>query len=584
MGIFNRNRNNLPEDKGYEIACGIEFILKRALNNGINNIFLDGKLTENLPEINKTSSLRIQSDIDILWTEAYSLAITNRRAMAFACDQSFLNFINLEKYFIGNKNLTGGIVLFLFKKHGIKKFSFSFESIFPVYNYYKISEFIDYLPYYFELSEKLKLPVLIYLNDSVMNEYNLDEKKEYTERTAAKPHLPFENNGEQTITYELKKNIQFFKNTGEHIKLFKGKTADNLVLTDAEYFHRIIENQNFSENSDIILFNLLNPVDSSEFIELIKSDCGNYYKNIYIFDDKGLLRQQLADILENNKSILSFENLKLIEAGNNNGIELGFCTDDFKITEIKSPKSFCTGCTLFTFFQALEKKIGVPEDSILIGGEGCFSLLNSSALKFSFQNIMVTENPLFLSFNLYSKDLNKTFYIFVSASKFSEQIDKFIKITGELNFKGKITFVVYKSIFDFDYNIENLISHPLLKPFKKIAVKKGTRLRDLDIKLDSALIFIDNDCNSCAKSGRNLNYTAYLYINNSTCDKFECRLCYQKTRCPAIKITENKNIFIDAEVCNFCKLCIDVCPNSAIKSKKRKKIKLKKSLESKINL
>ena len=254
--------------------------------------------------------------------------------------------------------------------------------------------------------------------------------------------------------------------------VFKGKTSDNLALTDAEYFHRIIENKNFSENSDIILFNLLNPVDSSEFIKLIKSDCGNYYKNIYIFDDKGLLRQQLADVLENNKSILSFENLKLIEAGNNNGIELGFCTDDFKITEIKSPKSFCVGCTLFSFLQALEKKIGIPEDYILIGEEGCFSLLNSSALKFSFQNIMVTENPLFLSFNLYSKDLNKTFYIFISALKFSEQIDKFIKINGELNFKGKITFVVYKSIFDFDYNIENLISHPLLKPFKKIVVKK----------------------------------------------------------------------------------------------------------------
>jgi NAD-dependent dihydropyrimidine dehydrogenase PreA subunit len=587
MGIFNRNRNRniLPEGKGYEITCGIEFILKRALNNGINNIFLDGKLTENLPEINKTSSLRIQSDMDFLWTEIYSLAITNRRAMAFACDQSFLNFINLEKYFIGNKNLNGGIVLFLFKKRGIKKFSFSFESIFPVYNYYKISGFIDYLPYYFELSEKLKLPVLIYLNDSVMNEYNLDEKKEYTERTAAKPHFSFENNDKQTIIpYEQEKNIQFFKNTGEHIKLFKGKTADNLVLTNAEYFHRIIENKNFSENSDIILFNLLNPVDSPEFIELIKSDCGNYYKNIYIFDDKGLLRQQLTDVLKNNKSSLIFENLKLIEAGNNNGIELGFCADDFKITEIKSTKSFCAGCTLFTFLQTLEKKIDTPEDYILIGEEGCFSLLNSSALKFSFQNIMITENPLFLSFNLYSKDLNKTFYIFISALKFYEQIDKFIKINSELNFKGKITFVIYKSIFDFDYNIENLISHPLLKSFKKIAVKKGTRLKDLNMRTDSTLIFINNDCNNFAKSGRNLNYTAYLYINNSVCDKFECRLCYQKTRCPAIKITENKNIFIDEEVCNFCKLCIDICPHSAIKSKKRKKIKLKKPLESKINL
>jgi hypothetical protein len=99
MGIFKRNRNILTEGNGYEITSGIEFILKRALNNGINNIFIDGKLTENLPEIDRTSSLRIQPDTDFLWTEIYSLAITNRRAMAFAFDQSFLKFLKFRKIF-----------------------------------------------------------------------------------------------------------------------------------------------------------------------------------------------------------------------------------------------------------------------------------------------------------------------------------------------------------------------------------------------------------------------------------------------------------------------------------------------------
>ncbi|MHB8232120.1 MAG: indolepyruvate ferredoxin oxidoreductase subunit alpha [bacterium] len=584
MGIFKKNRNILPSDQDYEFISGVEFILKRALNNGINNVFLDDKLTERLPEIPKTSFLKIQSDMDFLWTSVYSLSITNRSVLGFSYDQSFLNFIYLEKYFMGNKNLNGGIVLFLFKKPGIKKFSFSFESIFPVYNYYKISDFLDYLPYYFEISEKLKLPVLIYLNDSVMNEYNPDEKKEYTERTAAKPHFSFENNNEPTIPFDIKNNIQFLKNTGKHIELFKGLVSNNLVLTDAKYFHRIIENREFSENSDIILFNLLNPIDSEEFIKLIKEDCGNLYKNIYIFDDNALLRQQLADILENNKSLLSYENLKLNNAENGSGIKFGFCSDDFKTTEIKTLSSFCMGCNLFTFLQSIERKMAPPENYILIGAEGCFPLLNSSALKFSFQNIMITENPLFFSFNLNPKYLNKSFYIFIPSLKFSEQIDKFIRMAGGLNFKDKIVFVIYKSIYDFDYNLDNLISHPLLKSFKKIILKKGVRLKDLNASRDASLVFIDNDCKNSAKSGRNLNYSAYLCINNSICDKFECKLCYQKTKCPAIKIKEDKNIFIDAEVCNVCKLCIDICPHNAIKSKKRKKIKIKKSLESKINL
>ncbi|MHB1697068.1 MAG: 4Fe-4S binding protein [bacterium] len=585
MGIFKKNKNILPSEQNYEFISGVEFILKRALNNGINNVFLDDKLTERLPEIPKTPFLKIQPDMDFLWTSVYSLSVTNQRVMGFVYDQSFLNFIYLEKYFTVNKNLNGGIVLFLFKKPGIKKFSFSFESIFPVYNYYKISDFLDYLPYYFEISEKLKLPVLIYLNDSVINEYNPDEKKEYTERTAAKPNFSFENNNEYAITNDVRKNIQFLKNTGEHIKLFKGKTGDNLVLTDAKYFHRIIENTEFSENSDIILFNLLNPIDSEEFIKLIKEYCGNLYKNIYIFDNNALLRQQLADIFKNNKGLLSYENLNLIDAENDNGFKLGFCSDDFKTTEIKTPSSFCMGCTLFTFLHSLEKKLDPAENYILIGEEGCFPLLNSSALKFSFQNIMITENPLFFSSNLNSKDLNKTFYIFIASLKFSEQIDKFIKMANSLSFKAKIIFVIYKSIYDFDYNLENLISHPLLKSFKKIVLKKGARLKDLNAsRRNASLVFIENDCNNFAKSGRNLNYSVYLCINNSICDKFECKLCYQKTKCPAIKIKENKNIFIDAEVCNVCKLCIDICPHNAIKSKKRKKIKIKKSLESKINL
>ncbi len=584
MRILNRNKNILYRDKGYNITGGIEFILKRASNNGINNTFLDANLTDKLAEIDKNFSLKIQPDMDLLWTEVYSLSITNRRAMAFVYDQSFLNFIFLEKYFISNKNLNGGIVLFLFKKPGINKFSLSFESIFPTYNYHKISGFIDHLPYYFELSEKLKLPVLIYLNDSIINEYNIEEEKEYTERTASKPNFSLMDNGKETVSYELRNNIQFFKNTGKYIELFKGKTQNNLILTDAEYFNKIIENKNLSDNSDIILFNLINPVDSIGFIELIRSDGGNNYENIFIFDSKGLLGQSVKDILEDDKTLLTYKNIKFIGADNNKAIEFGFCTDDFVITEIKSPKSFCAGCTLFTFLQGLEKKPEASEDSILIGGEGCFSLLNSSALRFSFQNIMLTENPLFLSFNLYSKDLNKNLYIFIPSLRFSEQIDKFNKISNELNLNHKIVFVVYKSIHDFDYAIKTLFSHPLLKSFKKMIVKKATRLKDLNIKNSANLIFIDNDCNNIAQSGRNLNYTSYLYINNSICEKFECRLCYQKTRCTAIKITDNKNIFIDAEICNFCKLCIDICPNKAIKSKKRKKIKFKKSLESRINL
>ncbi len=594
MRIFRKN-NKLPVKKeGGEFISGIEYIIKRTLNNGINNIFLEDNIAKSMPEIPAVSPLSVEYNLDFLWTEVYSLSATNRRTSVFAYDISFFNYTRLEEYFVKNEALTGGTVLFLFKKQGLKKFSFDFKSVFPVYNYYKVSNFIDYIPYYFELSEKLKLPVVVYLNDSVMNEYILEEKKEYTERTASRPDFTLKN---LTDAYSkntgeekgLLQNIQSFKNTGKHIAFFKksseSSAENSLIFTDAKNFHRIIENKKFSENSDIILFYLINPINYFELNEIIKANCGGFYKNIYIFDSYSLLNFQLINIIENNKNIIKYEHLSVVEDKNNSGIELGFCSDDFEIKDSKTPKSFCVGCNLFSLLTYLEKKIGNSENDVLIGENGCFSLLQSSALKFSFNNIAINDNPIFFSYTMNSKDLNKNFYVFISSLKFYENIDKFLKIYNGAKTNGRILFIVYKSILDYDFNTENLILNPALKSIKKIIIKKGSGFKDLNIASDSTqLIFIDNDCFNNAKSGRDLNYKSYLIINNAVCKKFDCRLCYQKTKCPAIKIDINKDIFIEPEICNFCKLCIDICPHNAIKSKKRKKIKVKKSLESKINL
>ncbi len=593
MRIFGKRNKLAVKNIDSEFISGVEYIIKRTLNNGISNIFLEDNIAKAMPEIPAVSPLNVEYNLDFLWTEVYSLSVTNRRASVFAYDISFFNYEHLEEYFVKNEALKGGTVLFLFKKQGLKKFSFNFKSVFPVYNYYKVSNFIDYIPYYFELSEKLKLPVIFYLNDSVMNEYILEEKKEYTERTASRPDFALKNLADAYSKNNdedkgLLQNIQSFKNTGKHIEFFKKSSENsgenNLILTDAKNFHGIIENKKFSKNCDIILFYLLNPISYLELNEIIKAECGSFYKNIYIFDSYSLLNLQLINIIKNNKNVINYENLSVVEDKNNSGIELGFCSDDFEIKDSKTPKTFCVGCNLFSFLTYLEKKIGNSENDVLIGEYGCFSLLQSSALKFSFNNIAINNNPIFFSYTMNSKDLNKNFYVFISSLKFYENLDKFLKIYNGTKTNGRIVFVVYKSIFDYDFNAENLILNPALKSIKKNIIKK-CGLKDFNAAQGSApLIFIDNDCFNNAKSGRDLNYKSYLIVNNAVCKKFDCRLCYQKTKCPAIKIDINKDIFIESEICNFCKLCIYICPHNAIKSKKRKKIKVKKSLESKINL
>ncbi|MCL4321773.1 MAG: hypothetical protein M0016_02040 [Deltaproteobacteria bacterium] len=581
MGIFKKNTDSLLERKNYELISGMEFLFKRASNSGIKNIFLDNSLIPLLPEISKPSFLKIYSNSELFWTSVYSLSMTHQRIISLTYDQSFFNFIFLEKYFTNNSNLNGGIVIFLFKKKGIKNFSFALKSIFPAYNYHKIDDFLDSLPYYFELSEKLKLPVLIYLDEGALYEFKPDEFKEYTERTEKKQLLQLNNDGDEKISPDLnlKQNFRYFRNIGKSFELFKGKNRNNLIFCDGKNFHRIIEDLELSENSDIILFNLLNPLETEGLTDIIKEGCNDYYKNIYIFDYYNILRFQLSELITGGKLNLKYENLKVAGSYNNPG----FCIDDFTPSNIKIEPSFCVGCNLFTFLHKLKDR-KTSADDILIGDDECFSLIKSSALKYSFPNLLIIKDPLYFASSLNPKDLNKSLYVFISSSKFSEQLGIFIKTMDNMSSKDKITFIVYKSIRDFNCNINDAVMNPLLKSFKKVILKEGIRLKDIDYKNDSTIIFLGNNCENNAKAGRNLNYLKYLYINNNICNKFECKLCYQLTKCPAIKVNEDKDIIIDGQVCTICNLCVDICPHNSIKLKKRKRIKIKKPLESKINL
>ncbi len=581
MRIFKKNAGSLLERKNYEIINGAEFLFKRASNSGIKNIFLEDSLIRLLPEISKPPFLKIYSNSELFWTSAYSLSMTHQRVMSLTYDQSFFNFIFLEKYFANNDNFNGGMVIFLFKKAGIKNFSFALKSIFPAYNYYKIDDFLDSLPYYFELSEKIKLPVLIYLDEPVLYEFKPDEFKEYTERTEKKQLLQLNDGGDKKIPsgLDLKQNFRYFRNIGKSFELFKGKNRNNLIFSDSKNFHRITSDLELSENSDIILFNLLNPLEIDGLTDTIKNDCHDYYKNIHIFDDYNILRFQLSELIKDGKLNLKYENLRVASKYNNPG----FCIDDFMPSNIKIEPSFCVGCNLFTFLHKLKDRKPL-EENILIGDDECFSLIKSSALKYSFPNLLIIKDPLYFASSLNPKDLNKSLYVFISSSKFSEQIGIFIKTMNTINSRDKITFIVYKSIYDFNYNINDAVMNPLLKSFKKVILKEGIRLKDIDNKNDSTIIFLGNNCENNAKAGRNLNYLKYLYINNNICNKFECKLCYQLTKCPAIKINEDEDIIVDGQICTICNLCVDICPHNSIKLRKRKRVKIKKPLESKINL
>lgn len=583
MQIFKKNTSLHLVKQNHELISGAEFLFKSAVNNGIKNNFFDDTLMPLLPEKLRLSCLKTYSNLDLLWTSIYSLSIIQQRIMCMAHDQSFFNFNNLEKYFFNSGNLNGGIVIILFKKKNVHNFYYKLKGIFPIYNYYRIDDFSESLSHYFELSERLKLPVLIYLDESALYEFKLGRHEHYTDRTEKKQLLKLRtenhDDSDKKLDIDLKQNFRYLKNIGKPFEIFKGKNSNNLIFTDATNFHKISEDAELSENSDIILFNLLNPFEMVELTDAIKNRCNDSYKNVYIFDDYYILRYQLTKFLEDSKPILKYENLSFTSEENNDW----FCINDFTTSNIDIETAFCTGCNLFTFLHKLKDDKSATED-FLIGDNECFELIKSSSLRYSFPNLLTIKDPLYFASNLNPKDLNKTLYIFVSFSRFAEQISTFAKTANGLNSKFRMTVVVYKSIYDDAYNINDIIKNPLLKSIKKVVLKEGVRLRDIKEKYDSFLIFLGNNCEYNAKNGRNLNYLRYLYIDNDTCEKFECRLCYQLTKCPAIKITEGKNVIVDGSVCTLCNLCIDICPHNSIKLKKRKRVKVKKSLESKINI
>ncbi len=224
-------------------------------------------------------------------------------------------------------------------------------------------------------------------------------------------------------------------------------------------------------------------------------------------------------------------------------------------------------------------------DTIIIGDTNCFSLLSSSPLKFSFPDLFLIKEPVYFISNLDTKNLNKQIYLIISYSNFLNNIDLIIDKINNLTSKETIYFVVYDSIFDYSNNsIRINYDLPQLRNIKKEILKNNLTFQDLKTKYKAELIFIEDNCIKKSNGTKNYNFYKYLKINNDICLKFDCKLCFQTSGCPAIKIEETNNFVIDPVMCTNCKLCIAICPHNAIKIHKKRKTKIKENIESKINL
>ncbi len=581
MQLFNKNNKNALLNKfEKKITPGIEIIFQGAKNNGVNNLFYDENINYLLPEIlSGMPAVKKYSNINLLWFSVFALSVARQRSLIVCNAGSFFSFSQLEEIFLKQNQFYGGIVICLLNRSGYNNFSTEIEKEFPIFNYSKLDEFIDLIPSKFQLSEKLKLPVIIYLNNSVLSEYKICDGNKFAERTEAKTILKATDNLEPGKNqFILPANYEGFKNYNDSIEVMLNEKSDNLILCDSKAFPQIIEK--FNEDN-IIYFKLLNPPDVERLQGIFDNIPEKLFKQIIIYDSYNLLSKPLYSFFKNNNKI-KFSKLTLINnsADENTGC---FYLENFTPTDVHMSPSFCIGCNLFAFLLKINKIDN--KDTILIGDTNCFSLISSSPLKFSFPDLFLIKEPVYFILNLDTKNLNKKIYLFISYSNFLNNINLIIDKINNLAPKETIYFVVYDSIFDYSNNsIKINYDLPQIKNIKTEILKNSLTLNDFKIKYKTNLIFIEDRCIEKSNGTKNYNFYKYLKINNDICLKFECKLCFQISGCPAIKIEETNNFVIDPVICTHCKLCIAICPHNAIKMQKRRKIKIKESIENKINL
>ncbi len=581
MQLFNKNNKNALLNKfEKKIIPGIEIIFQRAKGNGVNNLFYDENINCLLPEILlDLSAVKKYSNINLLWFSVFALSIARQRSFVVCNAGSFFSFSQLENTFLKPNQFYGGIVICLLNRSSYNNFSTEIEKKFPIFNYSKLDEFIDLIPSKFQLSEKLKLPVIIYLNNSILSEYKICDSNKFAERTEAKTILKTADNSESGKNqFILPANYEGFKNYNNSIEFMLNENSDNLILCDSKAFPKIIEK--FSDDN-IIYFKLLNPLDIEKLRNIFDNIPEKFFKQIIIYDSYNLLSKPLYSFFKNNNKI-KFNKLTLINnsAEENNGC---FYLENFTPADVHANPSFCIGCNLFAFLQKINKIDN--KDTILVGDTNCFSLISSSPLKFSFPDLFLIKEPVYFISNLDTKNLNKKIYLIISYSNFLNNIDLIIDKINNLAPKETMYFVVYDSIFDYsNKSIKINYDLPQLKNIRTEILKNNLTLHDFKTQYKANLIFIEDNCIKKSSGIKNYDFYRYLKINNDICLKFECKLCFQTSGCPAIKIEETNNFVIDPVICTHCKLCIAICPHNAIKMHKRKKVKIEESIENKINL
>lgn len=103
-----------------------------------------------------------------------------------------------------------------------------------------------------------------------------------------------------------------------------------------------------------------------------------------------------------------------------------------------------------------------------------------------------------------------------------------------------------------------------IKTINPLNLKNSEKIFKQAIQHQGVAVLISKyPCMLIRNRGRKKNFVVEV---TDECDK--CRVCLEDLSCPAIHLTEDGSTSIDAQLCQNCSICIQACPENAIKVRK----------------
>lgn len=496
--------------------------------------------------------------------------------------------------YVGYSGIRGGMVIIVGTDPGANSSTgeedvhwYAKQFNLPLFEPTHIQEIYDTVLKAYEISEKLSLPVMVFVsglichNTAPLNIQNYPQKVKKLGFIADRNR--YINVGERAVNNH-KLLIETISNYGDQQKeaqLFGTGNAPTLLITRGNTFQHTLEAVEFLKlNDQVDVLNVLAvyPIPKTRLIEEIPKRS----RVIFIEDQDGFLENQVKmELFPFLKHVGEVHGKDLFPAFGEITSTLVFSTlsrffgitiDIPNLESIDVPErlgTFCEGCPHVSSYFAIEQAI--PEEERIIGGDiGCSSLPPFKADWLLCMNagvgISQGMRPFLSHQTLVSTGGDGSFFHGGLLSVMNA-VQNQLPLLHIVFDNRSVAMTGHQVSPSTSVNYEQILKGCGVDSFTEVNAFKPKEIQQL-IEAKSRLngvhvIWISGACARIpdpTSTYRRANL--YPEIDANKCN--DCTLCYETLACPAIQINVSNQFEINLDRCMRCGVCHEICPNNAI--------------------